>query len=248
MRSTIFAIALLAACEGRFGTPSSGPIALRGRVVDAESCAAETGCVGLSSAVVYLRSDPILRSEVTGADGTFEVTGIPSGFAHDFVVAADGSELAIAPTINPRVIAPDDRADLFGVELYALPTDARSLLAVLREEEGIDLERDGGYVGQAVRVAGSSVTAADGVRAMVFPTPALLRFVNVLPRFVEEEPVLLPLDAVETGPFGSFVVETQGPVDQNAFAVLEDGYEYELVVAPTEPGFVTYAIQRGEAR
>ena len=54
--------------------------------------------------------------------------------------------------------------------------------------------------------------------------------------------------ATVTGPFGLFVVPGDGPADTVAIVPTEAGVDYDLVVAPFEPGFVTYAVQRGVPR
>jgi hypothetical protein len=212
-------------------------------VVDAESCASAAGCTGVAGAVVTLRADPDVRSAPTSAEGAFVLSGVPIGYRQDLVVtASDGA--AYAPTSNPMVIEPEDDADRFGITLYAMPRDASSLLEALRAQ-GIDLVLGGGYVGQVVRVEGSTVTAAEGAHVIVYPSQRSLRFVGVLPRFIPDEPVLLAPDATTTGAFGMFVVEADGPADPVAFAAYDDAIEYDLVVAPLEPGIVTYAIHRG---
>jgi hypothetical protein len=242
----ITSVMLFAACTGEISAPN-GTISLRGRVVDGETCASTAGCTAVPQMIVALRSDPErIRSAPTGADGTFVLEDVPVGYRHDLIVRAEDGAASFAPTLNPRVVAPSDDEDRFGVELYVLPRDPGSLLDGLRAE-GIDLVLGGGYVGQAVRVEGSMVTAAAGARIDFHPPPRSLRFVNVIPRFVVDQPVLLPAEAVATGPFGLFVAEAAGPTDPVAVIPLEDGFLYELVVAPLEPGFVTYAIHRGVA-
>lgn len=238
--------ALLCACAANVGGPSPGPIEVRGRVVDAESCASSAGCTGIEGAIVRLHAQPDgVRSDPTGPDGAFILRGVPTGYRQDLVVTM-ASGAAYAPTLNPMVVDPDDEDDLFGVTLYALPRDASSLLEAVRAQ-GIDLVHGGGYVGQVVRVEGSIVTAAQGAHVEVFPSPRSLRYVGVLPRFVSGEPVLLPPDATATGPFGMFVVEAAAAADPVAFAAYDDAIEYDLVVAPLEPGLVSYAIHRGSA-
>jgi hypothetical protein len=141
----------------------------------------------------------------------------------------------------------DDDEDLFAVELYVLPRDPDSLLEGIRAE-GLDLVRGGGYVGQIVRVEGSIVTAAEGVSAAVAPSPRSVRYVRRFPRFVDEATtVLLEPELGATGPFGTFVVEPDGPTDPSAFLPLQEGWEFDLVVAPMLPGIVTYAVHRGAA-
>lgn len=240
----LLAVVLFAGCAAEIHAPN-GTITLRGRVVDAETCASAAGCTAAPSMIVALRSDPErVRSAPTGADGTFILANVPIGYRHDLLVSAEGGAASVAPTLNPMVVAPTDETDRFGVELYVLPRDPGSLLDGLRGE-GIDLVLGGGYVGQAVRVEGASVTAAAGARVAMHPPPESLRFVNVIPRFVPDQPLLLPTDAVSTGPFGLFVAEADGPTDPVAVVPLEDGFLYELVVTPLEPGFVTYAVHRG---
>ncbi len=234
---------LLVGCAGNVGA-SEATIEVRGRVVDAESCASSAGCTGVASAVVSLRVDPDhVRSAPTGSEGAFVLSGVPIGYWQDLIVtSSDGA--SYAPTANPMVIAPGDDADRFGVTLYAMPRDASSLLEALRSE-GIDLVHRGGYVGQVVRVEGTNVTAAHGAHAVAYPSQRSLRYVGVLPRFIPDEPVLLAPDATATGAFGMFVVEAAGPADPVAFAAYDDAIEYDLVVAPLDPGIVTYGIHRG---
>lgn len=251
MRLLLLLLAALAigGCAATLNTPGGETISVRGRVVDAESCASAAGCTGVEGMIVSLYADPDrVRSRPTGADGTFELHGVPIGYHHDLIVTPDDSSTAlVAPTLNPMVVHRDDADDLFGVELYVLPRDPQSLLEGIRAE-GIDLLRGGGYVGQVVRVEGLMVTAADGVGAAVAPAPLSVRFVRRFPRFVTEATtVLLEPGTTATGAFGTYVVEPDGPTDPSAFLPVQAGWEYELVVAPMEPGFVTYAVHRGMA-
>lgn len=234
---------LLSACAANTASPAGGAIEVRGRVVDAESCASAAGCTGVAGAVVSLHADPDhVRSEPSGPEGAFVLRGVPTGYHQHLLVSVPG--VGFAPTLNPMVVAPDDRADLFGVTIYVMPRDASSLLEALRAE-GIDLVLGGGYVGQVLRVNGSTVTAADGAHAEVHPAQRSLRYVGVLPRFVPGDPVLLPADATATGAFGMFVVEAAGPADPVAFTASDEEIEYDLVVAPLEPGLLIYSIHRG---
>jgi hypothetical protein len=244
-RMRLLLLLIACGCSGTIGG-TSRTITLRGRVVDVETCASTAGCTGIEGMIVSLAADPDgVRSAPTSDNGTFVLSGVRTGYRQDLVVRpAEGQ--AHAPTINPMVITPSDSEDLFGVELYALPRDPQSLLTALRSE-GIDLVLGGGYVGQAVRVT-ETVTAADGVQVQVYPPQGAVRYVHVLPRFVSTEPVLEPPTATMTGVFGSFVVPADGPADTVAIVASEAGIEYDLVVAPFEPGFVTYAVQRGVPR
>lgn len=238
-------LAPLPACSNPVVRPPPGEgVGVRGRVVDAESCASTSGCLGVEGIVVALRGSETLVSEPTGPDGAFALEGVPAGgFAH-LIARPVASAASWAPTLNPMVVEPDDVEDLFGVELYVLSREPDSLLEALRAE-GIDLVLGGGYVGQAVHVIGSRIEAADGVRVHVHPDPASLRFVAVLPRFVPGEAVLKPPTADTTGPFGIFVAEANGPSELSAVIPIEDGVDYDLVISPIQPGLVTYAIHRG---
>jgi hypothetical protein len=249
MRCFFLALALVCSsgCAATLETPGDATIDVRGRVVDAESCASTAGCRGVAGMIVSLSAAPDrVRSLPTALDGTFELEGVPIGYHHDLLVAPDESSTEpIAPTLNPMAVHRDADADVFGLTLYVLPRDPESLLEGIRAE-GIDLLRGGGYVGQAVRVEAAGVTAAEGVSVSVAPAPVSVRYVRRFPRFVAEaSTVLLEPTATVTGPFGTFVVEPDGAVDPAAFLAQQAGFEFELVVAPMQPGIVTYAVHRG---
>ena len=242
------ALAFAAGCSNPTERP--GPIdgvtvSVRGRVVDAESCASTAGCLGVQGMVVRVWGGPdSLVSEPTGLDGAFEIEGLQPGRHEHLVARPEAAATDFAPTLNPMVLPPEQTEDLFGVELSVLSRAPNSLLEALRAE-GIDLVLGGGYVGQAVHELGTSVEAAPGVRVHVHPEPASLRFVAALPRYVPDEPVLRPSTAETTGPFGIFIAEADRPRDLVAVAAIEEGVDFDLVITPIEPGMVTYAIHRG---
>lgn len=225
--------------------PPAEGIEVRGRVVDAESCASTAGCLGVEGMIVTLRGWPdSIVSAPTGPDGAFALEGVPGGGYRHLIARSAESAALYAPTLNPMVVHPDDVEGIYGVELYVLGRDPDSLLEALRTE-GIDLLLGGGYVGQAVHVTGSRIEAAEGVRVHMHPEPASLRFVAALPRYVPGEPVLKPATAETTGPFGIFVAEADGPTELAVVAPIEDGVTFDLVISPIEPGLVTYAVHRG---
>jgi hypothetical protein len=235
----------LAGCAANLDTPGGETIAVRGRVVDAESCASSAGCTGMAGMVVSLFADPErVRSQPTALDGTFELRSVPVGYPHDLIVTADATAAEpVAPTINPLAIARDQEEDVFGLELYVLRRDAQSMIASMRAE-GVDLVLGGGYFGQVVQVDGGVVTAASGARAIVAPAPRSVRYVNSFPRFVEGA-ALQSEGATATNNFGAFVAEADGETDPAAFLPVQDGWEYDLIVGPLVPGFVTYGLHRG---
>ncbi len=235
----------IAGCSGvvERGGPE-GSIAVRGRVVDAESCASTAGCLGVADVVVSVWGEPERPpSAPTGADGAFVLEAPPDRDVH-LLAAPAGSAAELAPTLNPMVVRPGDDSDLYGVELAVLSRAPDSLLTALRRE-GIDLLLGGGYVGQVVRVEGARVEAAAGVRVHVHPAPARLRFVAALPRYLPDEPLLAPETAETTGPFGIFVAEADRPRELVAVAPFADDVEYDLVVTPLPAGVVGYAVHRG---
>lgn len=241
---------VLLGCAANLDTPGGETIAVRGRVIDPESCASTAGCTGVAGMVVRLGADPErVFSQPSASDGTFELRGVPVGYPHDLVVTPDPSALdSVVPTRNPMMIARDQIEDVYNLEVYVMRNDPPSLIATIRAE-GIDLALSGGYFGQVVQIEGGNVTAAEGVRAVVAPAPRQVRYVNYFLRFYMDgeprPPALRDPAATETGLFGAFVVEPEGATDPVAILPLQDGWEYDLVVAPLVPGFVTYALHRG---
>jgi len=184
-----------------------------------------------------------LRSARTGAEGAFELAGVPAAIRADLLLLPQDTAAArYVPTINPMAVRRSDEEDVFGLELYVLPQDPDSLIAGLRSA-GIDLETDGGYVGQVVRDEDGALTAAADVQVAHAPPQGVLRFVNVLPRFASDGPLLRNPDADRTGPFGLFVVPSAGGIqDPVTFAPFAAEREFDTVVTPLVPGLVSYGV------
>lgn len=239
-------LALVAGC-GEPGTLTRGDggrgeVAIRGRVVDAETCASTVGCQGVEGVVVALLSDPTgVRSAPTTAEGAFGIDGVPAGESVDLIAIPQAtSAVRYVDTINPA--AADTAEDVYNLDVYAMPRDPDSLLAAL-DAEGIDLLAMGGYVGQAVAFDGDSWTAADGVAVEVSPPQDTVRYVHVLPRYVDGEPALEPAGATATGPFGLFVVPGIGATAVRLTLSSAD-HVFDPQITPLRARAVTFALHR----
>jgi hypothetical protein len=219
-------------------------ISVRGRVVDVESCT--MGCAGVANVVVAWGGSPdVLRSEPTGPEGAFLLEGVPAGLRSDLLALPQGTTASsYAPTLNPSLLRRTDDEDVFGLTVYVVNADAESLLAAARDEAGIDLARDGGYLGQvAERLEAGGLVAAAGVGVSVAPMQGPVRFVNVIPRRAPAEPALLPAGAVATSNFGLFLFPSSGGIqDPVAIAPFAAAGEYGIAVTPLVPGVVSFSV------
>ncbi len=244
MGRLVLACALV--CAGCAGPVDSGrdPITVRGRVVDAETCASTAGCQGVPGVVVaLLTAAERVRSEPTGLEGAFELSGVPAGGPHHLVgIPQDTAAARWAATINPMAV--DSGEDVFGLELYVLPQDSDALLTALRAE-GIDLVATGGYIGQVVVAEGATLTAVEGVGVSASPPQGEIRYVQVLPRYVPDEPALKDPGATTTSAFGLFVVPSGGGSPEAVrLAPSGGGSSFEWITTPLRPGLVSFAIHR----
>ena len=242
------------------GTTRVPAAVVRGRVVDAESCASTAGCQGIPDLrVAWAAAPDVVHSQPTRADGAFELRTLPRGTAADLVVlppAAAGSADAgppssfagdYAPTLNPMVVDGSEE-EIFGLVVYVLSAREDSLLRAYLSETGMDLVRLGGYVGQVLRRDPTSVQALEGASVTPRPVQGEVRYVNVLPHYVMNEEPFLPSGAAGTGPFGLFVVPALGGAQSAVlFAPEASGVTLDYVVTPLRPGWVAFGLHRGDA-
>lgn len=238
------------------GTPPDEGIELHGRVVDFETCPIPPGCAAVEGMVVEVHGSSA-SSAPTGREGAFVVEDAPAG--RELWLAVRGNA-AIARTLSGTPIPASDR-DVFDIVLYVLPRGAGTLLDGIQRESGIDLEASGGYVGQAVARIDpgegedplcpdleEGLCAIEGVAAAVRPVDyGTVTYVNALPSFVPEGPVLLPL-AQATTATGIFLVV---PARPESVALDIEPTHASLVVpaalgAPVEPGAVTLGFHRAD--
>lgn len=222
----------------------AGPAGLtvRGRVVDAESCAMLCEAV---SGVVVSAADGSLRSAPTGPDGAFQLAGLPTGEAIDLVaVPQDTMALRYAPTRNPEVVPPST-ADVFGVRVHVVPQGAGSLLEAVEVEIGAAPRSL--HLGQAVRVEGPGLVPVEGAGVSLEPTLGPVRFINVLPRFSTGEAALMASDAVATGRFGMYLIPSPRPgPDATTVTVTADGLVFPPTHATLAEDTVSFALHRGD--
>lgn len=240
LTAVALALAACAPAGGDGGTTRLPAIEIAGRVVDAETCASVAGCQGVAGVVVaWAGAVDRVRSAPSALDGSFTLDGLPAGVRADLLATPPGG---YAPTLNPAAVGLGDD-DVDDLELFVLPLDEPSLLSAFRRETGSDLVQAGGYVGQALTAGEGGMAALAGAAVVTTPSQGAVRYVNVLPRYVEGEPALRPLDAGSTGPFGLFVVPARaGAVDAVLFAPTMAEREIGFVVSPLSPGIVAFGL------
>jgi hypothetical protein len=206
-------------------------LSIGGRVLDAESCSMR--CEAVTGAVVTY--EPAARTSMpTGPDGAFSVSGLPDNSVIDLLV--DGPSFAV--TLNPEV-AHTVNDDLYGAQVYVLPSGPGSLLAAIEEEVGPGAI----HVGQVVVAEGLALTAVEGAAVAMEPPVGSIRIVNVLPRLGTGEPALKPPSETETGRFGMYVVVGgSGPV---TIRVTAAGRSFEPVTTTMESGRSSYTLHQG---
>lgn len=237
------------------GVPPGEGIELHGRVVDFESCPIPPGCAPVEGMVVEV-SGARAPSQPTGREGAFVVYDAPTGRALSLTVRGDAS---YARTISASPVPASDD-DVFDILLYVLPTGPGTLLEGVWLERSVDLERDGGYVGQAVAQIDpgqgdplcpdleQGLCAIEDVVATVRPEGyGVVAYVNALPAFVPEGPVILERGQATTST-GMFVV-LPGTPDTAALDIVPTHPDLRLPVvtsAPVEPGAVTLGFHRAD--
>jgi hypothetical protein len=236
------------------GVPPGEGIELHGRVVDFETCPIPPGCAPVEGMVVEV-SGGRAPSQPTGREGAFIVYDAPKDQPLSLTVRGSGS---YARTIAAAPVAASDD-DVFDILLYVLPSGAGTLLEGVRRERSVDLEDSGGYVGQAVAQIvpegdplcpdlEEGLCAIEDVVATVRPEGyGVVVYVNALPSFVPEGPVILANGHATTAT-GMFVV-LPGTPDTAALDVLPTHPELRLPVitaAPIEPGAVTLGFHRAD--
>lgn len=266
MRAALLALALLGA-----GCPEDAPfphdgidagvepgegITLHGRVVDFETCPIPPGCAPVEGMVVEVEGARA-PSQPTGREGAFTVNDAPADQPLWMSVRGDATyarTLAAAPI-------PGSDHDVFDIVLYVLPRGGATLLDGIERERGVDLESSGGYVGQAVARIDpgegedplcpdleEGLCAIEGVVASVRPSRyGAIAYVNALPSFVPEGPVILELGHATTAT-GIFLVMPETP----SIAALDvEPTHADLLLpaataAPVEPGAVTLGFHRAD--
>ncbi|RLB53808.1 MAG: hypothetical protein DRJ42_10925 [Deltaproteobacteria bacterium] len=252
-------VALILGCAPGPGTSTgrdSGPpadggssaiptITVSGRVVDFESCF--EGCDGVSDVVVAWAGAPeALRSEPSGADGSFVVAGVPSGFRSDLMaIPGAGQATRFATTLNAMALSRDDTADVFSLQVVVMPRDSSSIIAAFEDETDMRLDRDGGYIGQVVNInASGGYDAAPGIDVAHAPNQGTIRYLNVVPRLAPAEDPFQPVaPGTATSIFGVFVLGGSGAiVDPVTFAPGTPAAPYGTIVTPLFPGVVSYGL------
>jgi hypothetical protein len=251
--------AALAACQTPWAPqpdPDAGlpEIWLHGRVVNFETCMHVDRCRPVEGVRVRLKSAPEVISEPTGGPGRF-LLEVPAAEEDHLVV--DPGPLLFAQTINPWA-APPTISDVYGIELYALPTGytegGKATLLTALALEGADWKLldegattgKGGYIGQVLRLDDAGSHAVEGAKVTVVtstdwpagaPQP-LVRYVDVIPQYQAGE-VLLVEDWPGTGGTGIFVVSGRGQTGMLTIQVETSDTIFSEVVAPVTPGMVT---------
>jgi hypothetical protein len=195
------------------------------------------------------------ESAPTGREGAFVVHDAPKDTPLSLTVRGNGT---YATTIAAALV-PGDDDDIFDIRLYAMPRGPNTLLAGIELERGADLEDSGGYIGQAVAQIDpggdplcpdleEGLCAIEDVVASVRPAGyGVVAYVNGLPSFVPDGPVILP-DGHATTSTGIFLVLPGAP----DIAVLDvvpthpDLRLPTLTAAPVEPGAVTLGFHRAD--
>lgn len=165
--------------------------------------------MGISDVVIAWGGAPdVVRSEPSGVDGAFTLSGIPSGIRSDLLAIPQGSAgSSFATTLNAMIISRDQSADVFAVQVVVMPRDGQSIIAAFEAETGTRLDRDGGYIGQVVNAASDAVPGVDVAHA---PSQGEIRFFDAVPRLAPTEPAFQPAGATTTSIFGVFVYPPAG--------------------------------------
>ncbi|MBI2892806.1 MAG: hypothetical protein HYY06_04590 [Deltaproteobacteria bacterium] len=283
MRSTVVVMGLGAALAGcptdePFGpanrdsgvAPGEG-IELHGQVVDFESCPVGDGCDALAGMVVEVLGSS-LQSEPSAQDGAFLIEGAPAGTALTLAVrgtAADGG--AHARTILAGSVGPSDR-DVYGITMYAMGRRTEyALLEAIMDQEGIDLEGSGGYVGQVVARIDPEVdcradpddptceicpdleaglcAVRDATARISLPGYGTIEYARGLPSFLADQPnqEVIDDDAPVTNVSGMFVVLPSTPsIGDLSIEIAREGMTFLALDASVEPGGVTFGFHRAE--
>lgn len=238
------ALLLCGACAGTsVGPPINGDlgVAIRGRVVDFETCLSSAGCTGVAALRVSVLSDSALVSAPTGPDGAFTLDGVPTGSRVHLIVSDAGGTGRFLPTLQAGVVALGSE-DVFGIECYALQARG-GLYEALQAEAQLEIAAQGLYLGQVVQITEGKMKALDAVTPTLSP-PATLRFVRDNPRFSPGQQALFPADRTFTGIFGQFVAIT--PTAQQLYRV--DLAATDLTFEPSEAligaGYLSIAMHR----
>jgi len=195
--------------------------------------------------VVVSWGDGSLRSAPTGADGAFQIAGLPTGEALDLLaLPQDTMALRYAPTGNPEVVPPSS-GEVFGVRIHVVPQGAGSLLEAVEAEIGAAPRSI--HLGQAVRVEGPGLVPVEGAGVTLEPALGPVRFINVLPRFSTGETALMGPEAVATGRFGMYLVPSprRGP-DVTRVGVTADGLAFPPLRATLTEEVVSFALHRAQ--
>lgn len=225
------------ACTGR-------TVAIKGRVVDFETCLTQAGCQGLAGVTVSLLHNSAVASRKTAADGTFSIDAAPDGVRMFLYVSDAGG--THAPCLQATPI--DTRGqDVFGVELFALRQDG-GLLPAITGAAKVSLTSDVLYLGQVFRVQNASMKALPDVTVTASPA-AKLRFVRCPPSFSQckGEPTLWNAKRTTTGIFGQFLVVGSAPGDHTVLASAKQ-FSFPAVTAPLARGYLTIGVHQGTAR
>jgi hypothetical protein len=223
--------------------PPPGPT-LHGRILDLETCPDAEGCRVIEGAVVSLYGDTTVLSEPTGPDGAFALPGVPPGSMQLLrAEATTGQGGAYVTTVNANPIFVGDE-DLYGLELYMLSAADGDLLGAIAAEAGVDFRQTGGYVGEVIRREPTAEAVA-GAHVELFPADFPMRYVNVIPRYVPDEAVLLDVTATGTTNFGLFAVATIDQEENMGVLVTASGLVFPPLLLPMAPGTVVFGLHVG---
>jgi len=264
MRARLLAlVSIVAGCPedapfpqgGDAGVPPGEGIELHGRVVDFETCPIPPGCLPVEGMVVEV-AGARAPSAPTGREGAFVLYDAPKD--EPLYLTVRGTA-AYARTIAAEPVPASDD-DVFEITLYVMPRGADTLLEGVSRERAVDLESTGGYVGQAVAQIDPGVgeplcpdleeglCALEDVVASVRPAGyGVVAYVNALPSFVEEGPVILERGTATTAT-GMFLI-LPGTPDSAALDVTPTHPDLVLPAitsAPVEPGSVTFGFHRAD--
>ncbi len=153
---------------------------------------------------VALWDNSIVSSATTSSSGGFILKNVPRGTVDHLVVSDVSGKGHYLTTLQGNEVRTQDGKNIYPEEVFAVPRD-KSLYRAINEELGATVEKNGLYVGIALKGGNTNAHPLGGVNIKISPA-ATVRYLKVN---LDVEPTakeaFFPSSAKATGSQGVFV-------------------------------------------